>query len=178
MKEQILYEDAKIEYRTNIKGWVGANKIFYGEDEHMARYANSNARRCRNENCENITRSQSYSICDICREKKALELYLSFPEVEWDRETPVFVFNDDTFFENEEQLIDYIESENIKEPLPLVLGEKQKVPKYNLDFLSEYIEDDHDIHPAIYDALYNLNKVVKDNLPIMYVPSSERVTYP
>lgn len=58
--------------------------------------------------------------CPSCSWKKTTEKYYTLELVEWDGETPLCIFDADTYFSNEDDIISYCEDHDIK-PSELML---------------------------------------------------------
>lgn len=142
-------------FKTNIEGWVSAKGHFYGKDERAARYDGCTHKKC--EVCGEQLAKTSW--CKPCHDKKRQEKFQSFPVEVWDGVTPLAIFDSDTFFCDEDELLDYLCGEEIdagKIQLVWCKGVKPSALTANEMFEDELAEDcdveDGDILAAV-DAL-------------------------
>lgn len=160
-KEIILDTDEGIiEYRTDIEGWVGKNGIFYGKEKHLAIYANSTHKKCE----KGHIYSKSWISCSECREAELPEKYLRLEYKEWDGETPLCIYDTDTYFFNIEEIEDYVEEEEIKtEDLKLVICEPAYLSEVCEDYWEDVLPEDwsvEDICPIVAQKLKELNEAI------------------
>ena len=174
----IMYdsEEAAI-YRTDIKGWVSADGIFCGDGkqgENSARYRGATHTKCE---CGEVIKMRTYTICDNCRHKKAVERYNALPFKEWDG-SPVCTWDVDKYFFNEDDLNEYcydneLETVNL---LFCVPNQWQQIePDYWADEMPE--DDDGELPTVLKIAVDNLNAVIKTLKPISYSPGKIRTSY-
>ncbi len=75
-KDKIIFpEDAPVEYREDIKGWV-YDGHYYGKDERAARWAGSTHSRC--VACGEAA-VKCYTLCPCCSEKRHKDRYAKMP---------------------------------------------------------------------------------------------------
>jgi hypothetical protein len=162
-KKFILYEDPSIvEYRTDIKGWVGSNnKRYYGDmedSEHLARYDSCTHKRCK---CGNLMRKH-FTLCKVCREKKEKERYYKRPYKIYKPDMVVYSDLYDEYFFDYDEIMDYYEYNdiNITDDLRLIICEPNK--PYNIDpydIYEDILPDDSniDLPDEILEAFDRLN---------------------
>lgn len=83
-----MYDDPTIVEIKEVKGFVGKDGKFYGQDDNLSRYANSTHRKC--ESCENICRRE-WNVCQDCTKLKSHEEFEKLESVVWDEENPLCV---------------------------------------------------------------------------------------
>jgi hypothetical protein len=71
-KEKIRFDQVAVKYRTDIKGWVGPDGRYYGDDERLARWANCDLVTCSMDGCVNSV-NKTYTVCDACLEKSDID---------------------------------------------------------------------------------------------------------
>ena len=178
-KYYILPEGVKVE---EIKQTMFSNGDgFAYQDINMAEYSIAIGKMCE---CGNVIDGKTWTICNSCREKKQNDKFNAFELVEWDNETPLTIFNSDTYFWTPEDLESYRDNEGVKvEDLQLVLCEPNSAPNFDLQ---DYCEDDlpEDTEIRDYekkDSKYSVDEIesiVNDFLqrqPISWSGGSKRV---
>src|ERR1700733_3026068 len=93
-EKRIMYDSQEAAtYRTDIKGWVSKDGLFYGDNpssEHGARWSGCTHMVCE---CGNVY-GKGRVRCDSCQAKITSEKYYALPMIEWDRTTPVWVWEE------------------------------------------------------------------------------------
>jgi hypothetical protein len=175
MEKKILYDSPEAaQFRTDIKGWVSADGRFYGNDEHIARYAGCTHKKCE---CGGET-EKSYTCCENCRAKNRAERYNKLPFKEWDGKEPICLYDGDEYFFDEDSLVDFLyENEFNGSDVMLVICE----PVYHSFASGEDFADDahEDYEPPdkLAKAIQELNKVIKELPPHSYMPGKTRTSY-
>lgn len=108
-KEIIMYDSPEAAKKETLTGWVsggngGYPKRYYGEDEHMARWAGCTHLKCE---CGEIM-GKSYTRCEKCRHKLDVERYNALKFKEWDYVEPVCTWGGDTYFFDIETLEEFM----------------------------------------------------------------------
>ena len=165
-KEKVMYDDPDIvEYKTDIKGWVGKNNMFYGKDEHLARFANSTHKLC---DCGKIM-CNGWTKCEWCRAKSDTERYYKLPYKEWDGKAPLVLHDSDEYFFDEDAIHVYCEENDIRPTdLRLVTCEPNYLSEIQEDRWEDILPEDRylkDIYPELCKKIDELNKYIK-TLPI------------
>ena len=162
----IMYDSPQAaHYRTDIKGWVSSEGMYYGENEHLARWAGSTHQKCE---CGNVY-ERGRTRCNSCDSKLRHEKYTTFPMVEWDGSTPVCTFDDDKFFFDECSLLDWMgelkwEAEQSGEGLPiveLVLCEPHSLGYVDVDHWADDLPEDGELPSEVQEKLDELNAAIK-----------------
>lgn len=181
MDEIRFFDDPNlVEYRTDLEGWTGPDRLYYGkgeEGERRARYGNSTHRKCE---CGEIFPKNSF--CRVCSEKKYKENFLKLEEVEWDGESMMCERNGDIFFSDMDEVLEYCEENAIKiEDLELMLCEKSvNISQVNIDELNEeYVTEDgrgvSDWHPEIAEKVKELNELIRNTKPKLWFQTNKRI---
>ncbi len=152
---------------TGVEGWVDRFGMFYGSDENSARYRGCTHRPC--EECGEPT-VKMYTVCLQCRIKRDAERWAKREVREWDRETPLysealdeFVFGDlDEFMDDRE----IVEVENLR----LVICDPEHLPQVGIDYFEDMIPEDGEVPDDVRDAMDALNKVIREQPPIAWMP--------
>ena len=177
-----LFDDTNlVEYRTDLEGWTGPNKLYYGkgeEGERKARLANCTHKKCE---CGNIFLKTSY--CTKCSERRSKESFLKLEAVEWDGESMMCLRYDDRFFYDMEDVLEYCEDEDIEiSDLELMLCEKEvKISEINIDELNEgYCSGDGEQgvtyhHPDIAKKVEELNELIRNAKPVLWFQTNKRI---
>lgn len=174
-EEQVVMADS--EEAASIKtvtGWVSRTGRFWGNDEHMARYDGSTHKVCE---CGEVVENRSY--CRKCRERKEHEKYLAMPAVAWDGEAPLNLHGTDTYFFDEDSLLDHCADEGCQpKDLPLVIC----IPEYAKEIdanehYADYLLEDGEVPPEIEEAFQVLNATIRAcTTPLCWYPGTQSVT--
>jgi len=177
----VMYDDENlVEYRTDLEGWTGPDRLYYGkgpEGERRARYANSTHTKCE---CGNVI-TKTRTRCDECSSKSSHEYFLKLEEVEWDGESMMCIRNDDRFFSDMDEVYDYCEMDDIDiNDLELMHCEKMnKINEVNIDELNEEYstEDEYlsDFHPEIAEKVKELNELIRNTEPKIWFATNKRI---
>lgn len=177
----LLFDDPKlVEYRTDLEGWTGPDRLYYGkgeEGERRARYGNSTHRKCE---CGEFFPKNSY--CRVCSEKKSKENFLKLEEVEWDGESMMCERYGEKFFSDMDDVLEYCEDNEIDiEDLELMLCKKEVgISEINIDELNEEYSDQHGegvshYHPNIAKKVDELNELIRNAEPKLWFQTNKRI---
>ena len=185
-KEIKLFDDPNlVEYRTNLEGWTGPDRLYYGKGEdaeRRARLANCTHKKCE---CGNVFSKNSY--CKVCYEERSKKDFLKKEEVEWDGESMMCLRNDDKFFSDMDEFFEWCEQEEIEDPTEteLMLCEQGcKISEVDIDELNEeYCSQDGEngvshYHPEIAEKVEELNELIRNAKPILWFQSDKRIKIP
>lgn len=177
----LLFDDPNlVEYRTDLEGWTGPDRLYYGKGEggeRRARYGNSTHRKCE---CGEIFIKNSF--CRPCSNKKSRENFLKLEEVEWDGQSMMCERNGDRFFSDMEDVLEYCEENEIEiEDLELMHCEKSvRISEINIDELNEDYgtEDGRGVsewHPEIAEKVKELNELIRNVEPKLWFQTNKRI---
>lgn len=176
-----LPNEEAAEFATDIKGWVCKTcRRFYGNEqgaERLARFCCEKDHACETKGCENRV-ERTYIICESCRERAEKERYLALPQEKWDGETPLVIFNDDTYFSDEDSLLDHAAELGIKvADMMLVICEVDPPPSFDMmEFLHGHISEDLDVIDGVEKIEKAVEDWIKENVPTMWVQGKKRPT--
>jgi hypothetical protein len=177
MKEEekvILYSSEEAAKIMTVTGWVSSTGRFWGKDEHMARWEGSTHKTC---DCGVIT-EKGYSKCEKCRLAASIGAYKKMPFKEWNYETPLINYQDDKFFWNEEDIIEYLEENDLKpEDLNLVICEPNYFYKIDSDYWEDILPEDGDIPKELEELLKKVNEYCETAKPISWTEGKYRTEY-
>jgi hypothetical protein len=157
----VHYNDAPIEFKTDISGWVDANGRYWGDNEHQARWSSCNTLDCQTEDCVNTVKRNSFIICDPCREERRKAKYAELARKQWDGTGLVYSDAHDKYFEDYQGLHDYLEEENLTvEQLDLVLCRPINIRELDEDHFTEDLHEDAELPSEISDAITKLNELI------------------
>ena len=172
-----LYDDPNlIEYRTDVEGWIGGGK-YLGKDESIARDMI-----CTHKYCKDCGQPvlKYHLFCKTCQTKRNNEKYKTFKSQPWkDEDTPIAIYNTDTYFYNWDEVYEYCEEFNIDiKDLQLVhckggifnTIEEEQIFDVGLD-------DEVDIssYKKILDAMGALNDAIIETGNVVFYPTNIRV---
>lgn len=169
----VMYDSPEAAHRGTVEGWISRDGRFYGDDEHLARWAGCTHKRC---DCGGIM-DRGYTRCLDCIADEDRKRWEALPAVEWDGDAPLCLFDDDHFFFSPWELLEYCEDHNVKPTaLRLVLAEGRRFSTLEEDYWVDDLPEDGDLPGPIADAVKKLNEVIKAYPhPAAYWPSKQRV---
>lgn len=176
-----MFDDPRlVEYRTNLEGWTGPDNLYYGkgeDGERRARYANSTHRKCE---CGEVIKKTFY--CRKCSEKSSLERFNKLEEIEWDGKSMMCLWNDDKFFSDMDEVLEYCEDHEIEiNDIQLMHCEKTTyISEINIDELNEeYMTEDGEgvthHHPEIAKKVDELNELIRNAEPRLWFQTNKRI---
>ena len=168
--EQIMYDSAEAaQYKTGLSGWVDRNGVFWGSDEHMARYSGCTHVSCKD--CGTPIPVRGFTICDDCQQKKAIEKYNAMPRMKWDGETTLYSDADGEYFFDADGLRDYMEwNERTAESLRLIICKPNHFRQIDSDFFCDEVPEDGNLPWELEEAMETLNKVIRAQPPASWSP--------
>ncbi len=175
-KTIILDTDEAAASQKTVTGWVSRNGRFYGKDEQLARWDGCTHKVC--EKCGN-QHEKTWTCCENCRRKNALERYQKYPFKEWDGKEPVCMFDGDKYFFSEEDIEMYLEDNEELQPedLRLVICEPNYAHEISEDWWADDLPEDGEMPKALSDKIDELNKFIKTLPPLSYSPGKVRTEY-
>jgi len=163
-KEKILYDSNEAAKKINVSGWVSSDGHFYGDDEHLARWAG-----CTHQICEcGNEHNKSRTMCNACWEKELDKRYNEKPFKVWDKIEPLTIHREEIWFFNENELRDYIVDNSINfEDLQLVICEPNYAREIDYDdFNCDILPEDtylHEVFPELSEAIESVNEIIRKN---------------
>ncbi|MBD2811880.1 hypothetical protein ID853_13525 [Xenorhabdus sp. Vera] len=168
----IMYDSPEAAQIKTVTGWISRDGRFWGDDEHMARYAGSTHHTCENNPEHPICYKHGY--CELCRAKMRLAEFNAMERKEWDRKTPLVIFDTDQFFMHEDDLDDYLdnycdEHEITPSELQLVICEPNYPDEINgEDYFSDDLADGGELPGALQQAFDALNAEIRNSPPLSW----------
>lgn len=164
LEEIIPFDSDRAARLTTVTGWVSRNGHFYGDDERTARYDGCTHKPCAD--CGALIRRDGLVCCQPCFEKRDAARFAEMPREEWDGETPIVIFNTDTYFFGEDDLDDYCTEHDVaRETLRLAICTPQTGRHVDaMDLFEDVLVEDaseYDIPDPIREAVEQLNKAIE-----------------
>ena len=164
MKDEKIVLDTSDEaakFVTGISGWVSRDGHFCGNDEHIARYIGSTHKLCE---CGNIV-EKMWLKCGACRAKEAQERFNSFPNKEWDGNSPIALFDGEEFFFDYSALSDYCEDHDTSpEKLMLVHCRPNYAREIDPNELyCDELPEDGEVDGNLAEEFEKLNRYIREN---------------
>lgn len=156
----------------NISSWVSKNGKFFGDDEHLARWAGCTHIFC--DTCEKPIIKQSYTICSDCREKAAVERYEALPKTEWNGTTPLYSELLGEYFFDEDDLI-CTDCNCNTEDMRLFLCDAVPFSEIEPESYLDDMPDDSELPSELLDAIKEFNRAISHLSPAYWVPSTTAV---
>lgn len=175
-KKEIMYDSPEAAtYVTNIEGWIDINRRFFGkgeEGERMARYSSHTHKICE---CGNKM-EKGWTKCSECRRKSSIERYNARPFKEWDGKEPICTWDGDTYFFDEESLIDYME-ENEEDTIDLLICDPVNFRQIDLDTIADDTHEDWEPEKELCDKIDEFNAYLKTLPPHSWMAGKVRTCY-
>ena len=155
------------------EGWVSINRRFFPA-KSQAEWDSATHRKC---DCGAVIRVGSY--CEGCNTKKRREKYAALPYREYDGKTMLCCFDDDRFFRDEDEVLEWCADNNMH-PDSLMLC--TTLPNYLDEFDAGQWQDifpedgDGDLPKEVEDAIKAFNEVIKKQAPISYSMANFRTS--
>lgn len=184
MKEnkKIDYASAEAATQKTVTDWVSNDGRFFGDNEHIARWNGCTHLLC---SCGSEM-TKTYTLCNTCREKAATERFNAMPFQEWDGETPLCIFDDDTYLFDESEIEMYCEGNNIEaNDLQLVICAPQYAWEIDDDYFSDILPEDTtlaDCDDELAVAIEQVNNLIRQRAknkekPISWISGKFRTSY-
>ena len=182
-KEIIIYDEAKVEFRNNISGWVAPDGRFFGnnsDSEHMARWHACTHKRC---GCGGLM-TKGWTLCKACLSKKSIENYSSLPSVNWDGKC--LISYNDTYFTDFNDVIEYALENDIESIHNMCLYPTSKkfvfttidIDSINEDYGTEDLGFSH-FHPEIAKFVDELNHEINSlESKLWFTDGSKKLNIP
>jgi hypothetical protein len=159
--KKIFYDSQEAAQIKTITGWVSSCNRFWGGDEHMARWDGCTHQYCK---CGNEV-ERSRIICSTCSSKLQDEKYMAMPFKCWDGKGLLVIYGDDTYFNDEDEVLEYCEEHEISpDALQLVICEPQYAWEIDTDYFSDILPEDKtldDCYPELAEAIERVNELIR-----------------
>jgi len=172
----VMFDSPEAAELKTVTGWVSRDGRFYGDDERIARYAGCTHRKC--EQCEAVV-DKSRIICGACHNKAMNAKYAALEAKEWDGDTPLALFDDDTYFFDWESVEDYCDTHDCKiEDLQLVICTPVKPALLSADeMFCDFLPEDGESPDEVKDAVEAVNKAIIASAPFSWYPGKFRAVF-
>ena len=180
-EKMILIDSDEAASIQTVTGWVSRNGRFCGEHEDLARYDGCTHRKC--DSCGLPTPKSGWLTCNSCRAANNQKKYNELPEREWNGEV-VALFDDDTYFFEEEEFLDWCEDYEIApESVDLVICEAQYADEIDLedhlcDIMPEGMSAEDVLPHEVIELIEKANVIIRKNdRPVSYIHGNVRTKY-
>ena len=157
----ILYSSDEAAKRATVTGWVSRGGLFFGDNEHSARWQGATHMSCKK--CGTV-HDKNKGMCDPCRSLQIAAAWDKLEKRPWDGTTPVTVHDGDEFFMSAEEFIEWC-AENEVEPegVHLVHCKPQGLRELDDGHFAEYerLPEDFKVPPEIAKAIEDLNAAIR-----------------
>lgn len=167
-KKIVMMDSSEAAKLETVTGWVSRLGHFFGYDENTARYDGCTHRKC--EKCGVVIEKGALN-CWTCFNKSRGEAFERLEKKEWDCETPLVIFDSDTYFFDLDSLLEYCEEHDVNPSgLRLVFCKPVKPPEQNADeMFSEYLPEDQGVEDEdVLDAVDALNAAIAKAKPFSW----------
>jgi hypothetical protein len=175
-KKEIRYDSPEAaQFKTGITGWVSSDGRFFGNDEHLARYAGCTHVLC--SDCQ-APAAKPYMRCDTCRRKFSVDSYAKLPFEEWDKEKPICLYDGHNYFFSEEELIDFLEDNELRgSDVMLVICDPIKYRQIDYGYWGDEAHEDWEPGKELVEAVEKLNGLLRKLPPHSWQPGKIRTSY-
>ena len=162
MSNEIVMRDSQeaATYRTDIKGWVARNGLYFGDgpqSEQTARYAGCTHVLCLK--CAAPT-PKGYTMCRGCRDLAYIGKYEAMPRAEWDGKAMVYSEARDQYYNSPDDAADDLEGNETLADLRLVLCTPNYVRQIESDYCCDDLPEDGDVPDEVAEAMEEFNRAV------------------
>lgn len=169
----IPYDQPDLVKRVTVTGWVSTDGHFYGNSEHLARYASCTHVRCA---CGALA-EKPWTACDDCRIKNDIARYDAREKREWDGSTMLYSDAHDRYYQDYSELVDHLLDVRDEYPgttvddLRLLICEPNRAREIdgNEHFCDDLAEDG-EISAALQAAFDALNEAIRTEPPLSWSP--------
>lgn len=115
--------------------------------------------------------------CESCYWKEKRKKYEALDIVEWDGKTPICIYDDDTYFFDEDDILIYCEDRNIKpSELMLVLCQTNNFSTIDFDQWCDEVHEDWEPSSEFQKKLKEFNDFLEEESTNTWFPTNKRVT--
>lgn len=173
----IMYDSPEAASIQTVTGWVSRTGHFWGNDEHMARYDGSTHRVCKENPDHGVHATNNY--CEKCHDERIEAKWAAMPRREYDG-SPVVVFDSDTYFFDEDSLIDWLRDNDIKPADARLVFCKPNYPRQidPYDHFTDDLPEDGEVSATLAEAFDALNKVIAAEPPMSWIQGDVAVALP
>lgn len=173
----VLYSSDEAAKKVTVTGWLSSDGRFWGDDEHMARWAGCTHGVCA---CGNLY-PRGYTICSECRAKKERERYYAMPEAEWDGASVLYSEALDEYFTDLDDVRDALYDRPDIDPMLVICKPNYAREIDGDDYFCDEIPEGHDFESIApkeaVEALDAFNKAMK-GVVLSWSPGPNRTTMP
>jgi hypothetical protein len=158
----VMYDSPEAAKQVTVTGWVSRRGIFYGDNEHIARWDGCTHKAC--EGC-GLPCEKSYIKCRNCREKADIARWEAMPKKAWDGAQMIFCDATDHYYSDPEGILEYCEDEGVSlADMRPILCEPNYAREVDSDYWTDELpEDEYDLPEDIETALAALNKAIREH---------------
>lgn len=150
------------QYKTDLKGWVSANGVYFGDDhtaEMAARLDGCTHIKC--DSCGEIAKKLYNKRCMRCRELEYIAEYKAMPKIEWDGKTMLYSDLLDQYYSSLAEAAEDLEDSQTLDDLRLIICEPNYVRPLGIDYIYDDLADeDDDIPDEVAAAIKAFNEAV------------------
>lgn len=170
----ILPEDPESAQLKTLELWVDRWGYAY-KDKNAAQLAGCTHIRCKG--CGKPVIKSSL-LCGDCKSKKEQEKFLAMPFLEWDKTTPLCVYNTEQYFFIAEEIEDYCEENEIEiSSLNLCVCKQCQGPELDEGFFDDCLPEECELPDELITAINDFNEKVKEYCPISWEQGKYRTAY-
>jgi hypothetical protein len=178
MSDMIMIDsDDAATYQTGLSGWVSRHGLFFGDDERAARFNG-----CTHVHCSacGAPTPNSYTHCEACRKSRRIERFNALESRPWDGRDPVYLFDHDEFFFDEQAFLDWCDADDTDPAsVRLVFAEPVVHPGFDASYFDNHMPEDWDycLPDRIQQALDALNVAIRDAGPMCWREGKVRAVW-
>lgn len=177
----IMYASDEAATLKTVEGWISSDGRFWGKDEHMARWSGSTHSLC---DCGKIKKN-SRTICDDCLREKQIANYNAMPFKEWDGKSWVYSHAYDKYFNDSDEIEDFINDFDPEETpignLQLIICEPNHLHEIDFERWDDVVPEDWDIEDCmskeLVEKIKEVNEMIRKEGAVSWTPGKTRTEY-
>jgi len=168
-KQVIHYASPEAASIQTVTGWVSSNGQFWGNDEHMARWAGCTHLACKG--CGTPIEKNGWTICGECRQKKDDADFDALERRPWDGKDTLYSETYDAYFFSAEDVLERMDDEGCSvDDLRLRICTPNYASEIEGDQWSDDLPEDGELPAELEAAMDALNAVIKKLPPLSWSP--------
>lgn len=171
---EVDYNSPEAASIQTVTGWVSRSGLFFGNDEHTARYNGCTRLTCKT--CGAYYPKNSY--CDPCHDARELAKFEAMPRAAWDGVQMIYSDAYDRYFSTPEEVLEFaadLEGDEVDrlESMRLILCTPIRPRQIDTDYFVDELPEDgdwHDLPAEVQAAAEAFNAAVLACAPTSWSP--------
>ncbi|PHM22371.1 hypothetical protein [Xenorhabdus ehlersii] len=165
----VMYDSPEAAKIKTVTGWVSRDGRFFGDDEHLARYCGATHREC-DSNPDHPIIEINRSRCSTCYEESRQRIFMEMERKQWDRKTPLVLFDTEQYFWDADDLGEYCHEHEVDlSELQLVICEPNYPSEIDgADWFHDELPPDGELPYELQQAFDALNAIIRNSPPLSW----------